>query len=233
MDGEDTTALAGTDVGNSSRAEAFSSARLWTELAALFLGIPTLLILFRHYVNGLIIPLILLATFVCWQVLKRDAGFDRRLLWTGRDFAHHLRRTLTVFLPLGALAAWLSWLYLPGAFLAFPRTHFVFWLVVMLLYPVLSAYPQEIIYRTFFFHRYRRLFKSDRAMVVASALFFGAAHMFLGNWIAPVFAFVGGLLFGRTYLRSGSTLQAALEHGLWGDLLFTLGTGWFFYAGSI
>jgi len=29
------------------------------------------------------------------------------------------------------------------------------------------------------------------------------------------------------------SLAAGLEHALWGDLLFTLGLGWYFYTGSI
>lgn len=44
---------------------------------------------------------------------------------------------------------------------------------------------------------------------------------------------IGGILFARTYERSNSLLAACIEHGLWGDLLFTLGLGWCFYTGVI
>jgi membrane protease YdiL (CAAX protease family) len=229
MDGEETLA-AGTNV---TVAAEEGSVRLWAEMLLVYGGIPGLLIVLRHFLDGLVIPIIMTVAFTCWLILKRDASFDRRRLWNAVDFGRHFKRTLTRFLLLGLLAAYLSYLYLPGAFLAFPIRHLLFWLMVMICYPIFSAYPQEIIYRTFFFFRYRRLFKSDTAMMVVSALLFGWAHAFLGNWIAPVFASLGGIFFGWTYLRSGSTLQASLEHGLWGDLLFTLGTGWFFYAGSI
>lgn len=229
MDGEETLA-AETNVAVVTEE---GSARLWGEMFLVYGGIPGGLIFLRHYLDGLVIPLIMIVAFSCWIFLKRDRSFDRRLLWNARDFWQYFRRTLAILLSLGLLASYLSYLYMPEAFLAFPARYFLFWLVVMLCYPVFSAYPQEVIYRAFFFHRYRRLFRNDRAMIVVSALLFGWAHAFLGNWIAPLFAFVGGLLFGRTYLRSNSTLQAALEHGLWGDLLFTLGTGWFFYSGSI
>ncbi|MGD8563152.1 MAG: CPBP family intramembrane metalloprotease [Desulfarculaceae bacterium] len=103
----------------------------------------------------------------------------------------------------------------------------------MLLYPLLAAYPQEIIFRGFFFERYQRLFSNDYKMLIVSALSFGLSHAMYGNWLAPVLAALGGILFGYRYLRSGSLALAGLEHGLWGNLLFTSGWGWFFYSGAI
>jgi membrane protease YdiL (CAAX protease family) len=95
------------------------------------------------------------------------------------------------------------------------------------------VYPQELIFRTYLFHRYRALFGSDRALVAASAVAFGLAHLFFANWWAPLLSTAGGWLFARTYLRTRSTLQATVEHGLWGDVVFTVGLGWYFYGGSI
>lgn len=210
----------------------FRSFRLFAELIVLFVGLPGALLAVRHRVHGLIIPLILVAGLVCWLWLRRQPDFDRSRLWNTRDFRRHLGRTLAVFLPLGAVAAGFSYWLMPDSFLMFPRWTPGFWLIVMVCYPVFSAYPQELIYRAFFFHRYGRLL-GERGAWIVSALLFGWAHVFLGNWVAPVGAALGGLLFGRTYQRSGSLLQAALEHGLWGDLLFTVGVGFLFYAGSI
>ena len=207
--------------------------RLWVEMCLIFAGLPSLLFLVRRHIRGFIIPMIVVAALLCLLYLLRQPDFPRLRLWNSRDFRHHILRTLRVLLPLGALAALLSYWHDPDRFLTFPVQAPLFWVLVMLLYPVLSAYPQELIYRVFFVQRYGRLFRSERGLMLASALAFGWAHAFLGNWIAPVFAALGGLLFARTYLRSGSLLQTALEHGLWGDLLFTLGVGWYFYAGSI
>lgn len=64
-------------------------------------------------------------------------------------------------------------------------------------------------------------------------LFFFLAHMLYGNWLAPVLSAFGGLLFAFRYSRSRSTIIAAIEHGLWGNYLFTVGYGWFFYSGAI
>ncbi len=227
MDGTDTT------YGETLTLERSASARLWAELLLVFVGLPGLLFAVRGSVRGLIIPLIMLAGLVCWLLLRRTPGFDMQRLWNGRDFWRHFARTLSVMLPLGLFCTAFSWYYEPERFLAFPLNAPTFWLVVMCCYPVLSAYPQELIYRVYFMHRYAPLFRRPWQLMLASALAFGWAHAFLGNWIAPLFTALGGLLFARTYLRSGSLLQTALEHGLWGDLLFSVGIGWYFYAGSI
>lgn len=206
---------------------------LWAEMMVVFIGAPGLLFFIRESVRGLIIPLIMLAGMVCWLILRKMTDFDRSRLWNGRDFVHHIARSMRVFIPLGIFGTAFSYWYEPERFLSFPLAAPQFWLMVMILYPVLSAYPQELVYRVFFMQRYSTLFPRQWQMILASALFFGWAHAFLGNWIAPVFTTLGGILFAHTYLRSKSLLQTAIEHGIYGDLLFTVGIGWHFYAGSI
>ena len=105
--------------------------------------------------------------------------------------------------------------------------------MVMVFYPVFSVYPQELIFRAFLFHRYRPLFGSTRNLVIVSAVAFGLAHLFFANLLAPLLSAVGGWIFARTYARSDSTLQATIEHALFGCFLFTVGLGWYFYGGSI
>ena len=38
----------------------------------------------------------------------------------------------------------------------------------MILYPILSAFPQEIVYRSFFFKRYGNLFKNKKVLDIGS-----------------------------------------------------------------
>jgi len=64
----------------------------------------------------------------------------------------------------------------PGTLFYFPRTHPVIWVLVMILYPGLSAYPQELIYRSFFFHRYSKIFKNNNQVICASSISFAALH---------------------------------------------------------
>ena len=206
---------------------------LGIELTLLFVVVPVLLYVFRLQIGRFVVPGILLVALPCLALLLADPAFDRRRLWNAERLWPRLRRTLAFFLPAAVGLAVVYAAIEPERVLAFPRRSPGFWLLVMLVYPAISVYPQELIFRTFVFHRYRALFPSPGPMILASGLLFGIAHLFFGNWIAPVLSAAGGILFARTYARTGSTLQASLEHGLWGDFLFTLGIGWYFYGGSI
>jgi membrane protease YdiL (CAAX protease family) len=77
------------------------------------------------------------------------------------------------------------------------------------------------------------LFVRPRQMILFNALSFSLAHLFYGNWVAPVLSFAGGLLFAWRYQTSQSLPLVALEHALWGDYLFTIVLGWYFYSGAI
>ena len=107
------------------------------------------------------------------------------------------------------------------------------WLLVMLLYPILSVYPQELIYRGFFFHRYSNLIRNPSLSIGLNALLFGYMHIIFHNWIAVILTLVGGLYFAILYQRSHSVLFVSIVHAIYGNLLFTLGLGQYFYHGSI
>lgn len=104
---------------------------------------------------------------------------------------------------------------------------------IMIGYPIASALPQEFIFCTFFFARYRTLFTSDRAIVLASAVVFAYAHVLYINPIAPTFSLFGGLIFAYTYLKTKSLALVTIEHGLYGNTLFLSGLGWYFFHGSV
>lgn len=207
--------------------------RLWIEFALLFVGLPGVLVALRHSLINLVIPLMWVAAAVCLLLVRRDPAFPRGDLLRRAAFWAHMWRTLRVFLPLAALLTVYTYHFEPQLFMQFPRGAPLVWLVVMMAYPLVSAYPQELVYRVFFLHRYKPLFGSGQVMLWVSAAAFGWAHAFLGTWVAVVLPAIGGVLFARTYMRSGSALQSTLEHGLWGDFLFTVGLGWYLYAGSI
>jgi membrane protease YdiL (CAAX protease family) len=93
--------------------------------------------------------------------------------------------------------------------------------------------PQEIIFRLFFFERYRGIFKTRELMIIASGLAFGLAHIIFENWVAALLCAVGGILFAMTYTRHRSLALVSLEHALYGDFVFTVGLGYYFYHGSV
>jgi len=99
------------------------------------------------------------------------------------------------------------------------------WLLISVAYPVLSVVPQELVFRSFFVHRYGPILGTEEAAVLVSAVAFAAAHLVLRNWFAVVLTLAGGLLFARTYLRTRSLPAVAWEHALYGVGLFTIGLG--------
>ncbi len=99
------------------------------------------------------------------------------------------------------------------------------WIIILLVYTLLSVWPQEIIYRTFFFARYERLFQNKKLFLFINAIIFSLAHIFFKNTLVIVLTFIGGLLFAFTYLKTRSTLMISIEHALYGNWLFTVGMG--------
>ena len=65
-----------------------------------------------------------------------------------------------------------------------------------------------------------------------SSITFCFAHVFFLNWIAPLLGFFGGLMFAKTYLKTRSLFIVSIEYALYGNTLFFLGLGWFFWGGS-
>ena len=114
---------------------------------------------------------------------------------------------------------------------AFPRRAPAFWLLVMVAYPLVSVSAQGVLYRWYFERRYAAAFPG-RWSLLAGAAAFSFAHILFRNPWALLFTFAGGLLFLPTYRRTGSMLLANVEHALYGDFLFTVGWGAFFYEGS-
>ena len=200
------------------------------EFSLIFIGLP-LLIYFRVLPN-LPIPYLLAGGLAVLLLLSYDSTFDSGRLFTWG----HVRLYLGTLLVRDALCLAVLGvgvrLFAPELLFSLVKRTPLFWVVIMLLYPLLSVYPQELIYRAFCFHRYEPLFGSGRVMVVASALAFGFVHIIFGNWLAVGLCVTGGLLFAVTYQSSGSLLLACLDHAIFGNFIFTIGLGRFFYHGS-
>ncbi len=99
------------------------------------------------------------------------------------------------------------------------------WLFIVFVYSLFSVYPQEIIYRTFYYERYKALFKNESLFVFVNAIVFSLGHIFFKNSLVIVLTFLGGLLFAITYKKTQSTLLVSIEHAIYGCWLFTVGMG--------
>ena len=118
------------------------------------------------------LPLLwVVAGYALWQLLI-DPRFDRAKLWSMGQLPGRLGVILAIF----AAAAFAIWFgvrrFAPQLEWTFVREHAAYWAVVMVVYPVLSVYPQGVIYRAFFFERYAGLFPANWAMIFASAVAF-------------------------------------------------------------
>ena len=200
---------------------------LWAELLVIFVAVPVLM--YERVLPNWPIPFLLLAVIWVLLVLRGDSSFDQQLLVRRAGVGEGFRKLLLRDMPLLVLLSLAVWLAAPRLLFSLVKIAPGLWLLVTILYPVFSAYPQELIYRAYFFHRFKPLFGSGPGMIAASALLFGFVHIIFGNWISMALSAAGGALFGLTYRNSRSLLLACLEHALFGDFIFTIGIGRYFY----
>ncbi len=200
---------------------------LLAEFVILYLGLPLLFPL------GLLpkkpMPFIIGIAVVMTFILFKDKSFDRNNLWRKEGLKIIIKSFIKPLLISALLMIAFVYYLQPDKLFSFPLSRPILWALVMLLYPVLSVYPQEIIYRAFFYHRYKNLFVNETYLLIASAISFGLAHILFGSWISVVLSTIGGLLFANTYRKTNSLLAASVEHALYGQLIFTIGLGNYFF----
>jgi len=182
--------------------------------------------------NHMAILILLLVTAICLGLLLADKTFDRKQLWNRAAVKGEARRIMLTFLVATAVMTGIILSIWPGLVLQLPKEHPAIWVAVLILYPVLSVYPQELLYRAFVFHRYKEVFLTERGRIVISALAFGYLHIVFHNPVAVALTIVGGVFFAWNYSRTRSLASASLEHALYGCYIFTIGYGFFFYTGT-
>ena len=205
-------------------------AALWIEFCALFLGAPILMAAF--FGSYSLFAVIWLLALLSLALLALTPGWRWRDLLRGPVLGEW--KLILGFSALSAatIAAIVLWVA-PASFLSMPRWRPELWLMILLLYPPLSALPQEIIFRTLFFERYGQLFASKWTAILANGALFGLGHLFYMNPITIASTAVGGAIIGWAYLRGRSTILAWILHAISGQLIFTLGLGRFFYSGAV
>jgi len=212
-------------------------ARLAGEFAVLYLGVPLACAyllrpeqIFTVLAASVAAGLVLLAVTPGWRWVR---------LFIARPI-----RDLALLAVFAAVAAGIIYSLVqelaPWSYLSLPTQRTELWIMIMALYPFLSALPQELLFRALFFERYGVLFgwTGDRAhtpwlAILVNSLCFGLAHLFYWNWVAVGLTTVGGLAFAYAYTRLRSFPLAFLMHVAAGQLIFTLGLGLFFYHGAI
>jgi hypothetical protein len=202
---------------------------VWLELVLLFVLLPLGFLLSPIAIPK--IPVLLLVTLFCLRLLLGDGVFSRTALWDRPPMRAYLKTLLLRLILVGTALLLFTLFFNPETLFNFPRSRPGFWVLVMVLYTLFSAFPQELVYRAFFFHRYRSLFRTPRQMIWASSLAFAFLHIIYQNPIGVILTIPGGYLFSHTYSRTNSLVLTGLEHALYGNLVFTVGLGLYFYRG--
>ncbi len=215
--------------------------RAWivAEMLLLFAGGPVLLaklVYERHISLFVILPFVLGGVI---SLLLAQGGRALRADLLRLPGWRTVLSILALFAVCGGALTLFAYERYPQPFLAFPRSNTRLWLVVMIFYPLISVTAQELAYRVLFFRRYAPAFNgaSWLAIVVNAALFAGmhailfASHGRHFHWEAVALSFAGGLIFAYRFTRTRSFLAVSLEHALYGDLIFTIGLGRFFFTG--
>lgn len=205
-------------------------ARLWAEFLIFYIAVPVAVavalpprwmfpVLFAVTAAGLV--LLHVTRGFHWYDLARNA---RALPW----------RTVAGFAALtSAVSVAVIYLTYPQAAWVLLLEQPLLLLMIVLLYPLLSALPQEVVFRPLFFRRYGALLPGRGPAIWLNAAVFSLAHLMYWNWIVAGMTFFGGLAFAWAYEARRNFPLAVLLHSLAGQILFTVGLGVYFYSGNV
>jgi membrane protease YdiL (CAAX protease family) len=200
---------------------------LVAEFAILFFGIPLIMYLVKRFPlpSIFLIPVLIFVFFI----LRYRTDFKWKELVYLRITRKQLIRDGIILSASAVSLLVLVLTLMPGKFLNLPRANPWIWLALGAFYPVFSAYPQEILYRTFIFRRYTKIFPGKWPMIAASGVSFSFVHILYYHPISMLLTLIGGIYLASTYNRTRSVLYTAILHGVLGMLVFTVGLGEYFW----
>jgi hypothetical protein len=217
----------------------FRRLRLIFEMAMLYglAPIAVYLLVYEYHIPLLVLLPWAFGGLISLLFLERDYAWVKTVLRLPRFI--DISKIFGLFIICGGALTVYAAHFFPQFFLLFPKRAPDLWLRVMILYPAISVVTQEIYFRVFYFHRYGALFGPHRAAAIAvNAALFAFAHAAIFAyrqtpfpWGAVALSFTGGLIFAWRFSRTQSFWAVALEHSLYGDLIFTIGLGAYFFTG--
>ncbi len=216
------------------KAEAVSparAARLLAEFAAIYLAAP--LVMALALPPEWMFPALFTVTGLGLVLLARTPGFRWRDLLAGAGRIDW--KLVAVFaLATAGIGAGLVLALAPQAFLFLPRHNPRLMGLIAAFYPLVSALPQELIFRPLFFTRYRALLpRGIGAQLLLNAALFSFAHLMYWSWVVAGLTFAGGVVFAWSYRVRGNFPEAVVLHAVAGVILFALGAGVWFYSGNV
>jgi hypothetical protein len=220
--------------GSLDAGEASPLRRVWlaVELSLIYVGAPLVVdsAVHDHRIPVFIALLPVFAIVLFFLLADRTFSLKRELT---RGFGWWTLASILGVFAVGAtgVASYVAYFH-PDWFLEFPRERPATYLKIMLLYPLMSVAVQELVYRTFYFHRYGPLFGGAWWLAIGlNGVLFGVGHIVVGTELAVGGTMVTGTLFALRYAATRSFWAVFVEHTLWGALVFTVGLGRFFFTG--
>jgi uncharacterized protein len=123
------------------------------------------------------------------ELYSRGYSFKADWNWAAMNRAN-ITTMLRRFVPCAVGMLIFTYIMIPDQLFSLPQQKPWVWLAVLVLYPLVSVVPQEILFRTYFLNRYS-LFMSPHVLRLTCAIAFGWAHVALLNWVAVVFSMIG------------------------------------------
>jgi len=158
--------------------------------------------------------------YVLLKIEKTKFKMNSNLNWS--LFCKETAIKLTIIALLTTIFVWYTD---KEALFSVPLHKSLLWLIILFVYSFFSVYPQELIYRTFFFQRYQGIFKNESLLIFVNAIVFCLGHIFFRNTLVLILTFLGGLLFAFSFYKTKSTILVTVEHAIYGCWLFTVGMG--------
>lgn len=194
--------------------------------------IPTIILSYRlaNYVIPILWIISIYALIVFNQYHKKEKILE--ILNFGAFTKYNVEKILVRWFFLTIVIYLITFYFYEDKLFSIQKQNPYFLLVILLVYPIFSALPQEFIFTTYFFSRYESIVPS-KYQVIMSAIIFTYAHVLFINFIAPFLSIFGGIIFANTYKKTKSLSLVTFEHALYGNSLFFMGLGYYFWGGSV
>lgn len=205
---------------NDSQKKINSSVWKWCELFCFYLLMPCLIVLDVIALKYRWILFVLTSLYVMPMIIVikpalPDLGISKNQIWfvlkTAFLYAFGVGLTLTSL----------------NYFEVFAEKLLIVYLIVFILYPLVSAPIQELFFRSYFFYRYKNLL-NQQFLVLLNILLFAFYHKIYGGWLAVLLSLIGGGVLTLIYSRYKNYWTVCLAHGILGVLIYASGFGEYF-----
>lgn len=195
---------------------------LITELILLFVVLPFVLVIPIPIPIKLGVVLLGVVYVIIVTIKKKLVNRKSLYFWPEKSY---LKYVVLRFALLTIISIIMIYFFMPEKLFVVIKKNFLFWLFFSAFYSIFSVYPQEFLYRSFFFARYKNLVKNQFLFITINASVFSLAHIGFKNPLVLGLTFLGGIVFAISYLKTKSLMFTSVEHAIYGAWLFTVGAG--------